>query len=530
MKRTFIILIALLIAAVSCNKEEKLRQEQLQEELDALQNQPAPGVPDPSVEPVYDTGYAFTFDKVRYGVDAGSSVTVNYTLPEESTVEVSVTGGWSATATGGAEGSITVTCPDPAQSGEVVVTATSASGLRTAATLPIIVRDPYSDATRPNIDAMGYYSFKPWNANLENYQKLADAGITMVTVETDEDDYLDQMDMARAVGIKVLAVVGWATGSWYYYMDDESLERLTRLIDSLKDRPELYGYHICDEPNVGNVFELMAIEDKMTQLDPGHPVYVNLRPNGSAEGMGASTYAQYVEVFASMMHLKQLSFDIYPALEGGFTQDDWHMCLSTVASAAKRYGMPLWTFAASCWIDKEAVLLHRAKPSVENILLQAYTNLAYGAQMVQYFTIQDYSGTSYAPIMRDGTWTQAYDDLKTANLTMQKRAFVFKGCNVTKLRQLGNSESHEDALSILDFPPEIKSMWVSYSATVSFVENGDNRYLAVVNNYWSVDQVLAIELNDPVYLIGSDGQFQELAAGVTHFALGKGDMVVLKYK
>lgn len=528
-RRTFIILAAFLIAAASCNKEDKLRLERLQEELDALQNQPVASVPDLSVEPVPGE-YRFTFDKELYGVDAGGSVTVNYTLPEESTVEVSVIGGWSATTTGGAEGSVTVSCPDPAQHGEVVVTATSVSGLRTAATLPIMVRDPYSDATRPKIDAMGYYSFKPWNATLENYQKLADAGITMVTVETDEEDYLHQMDLARAVGIKVLAVIGWATGSWYDAMSEESLKRLKDLIDSLKDRPELYGYHIYDEPSVNLIYQLMAIEDKMLELDPDHPIYVNLHPNASAGSLGVNNYYDYVEAFASMMHLKQLSFDIYPVLDNGLTQSDWHMCLSTVASAAKRYGMPLWTFAASCWIDKEAVLLHRAKPNVANILLQVYTNLAYGAQMVQYFTIQDYGGTSYAPIMRDGTWTQAYDDLKTANLTMQKRAFVFKGCNVIKIRQLGNAESHENALSILDFPPEIKSMWVSHSATVSFVENGGDRYMAVVNNYWPIDQVIAIELNEPAYLIGSDGQFKELDAGITHISLPMGDMVVIKYR
>ena len=45
-------------------------------------------------------------------------------------------------------------------------------------------------------------------------------------------------------------------------MDDESLERLTHLIETLKDRPELFGYHICDEPTVNDIFELMAIEDK----------------------------------------------------------------------------------------------------------------------------------------------------------------------------------------------------------------------------------------------------------------------------
>ena len=73
-------------------------------------------------------------------------------------------------------------------------------------------------------------------------------------------------------------------------------------------------------------------------------------------------------------------------------------------------------------------------------------------------------------------------------------------------------------------------MWVSYSATVSFVENGGDRYMAVVNNYWPIDQIIALELNEPAYMIGSDGQFQELNAGVTHISLPMGDMVVIKYR
>lgn len=528
-RRTFIILAAFLIAAASCNKEDKLRLERLQGELDSLQSQVVPSVPDPSVEPIPGE-YHFTFDKEIYGVDAGSSVTVNYTLPEESTVEVTAKGGWSATATGGAEGSITITVPDPVKHSEVVVTATSVSGRHTAATLPVMVRDPYSDATRPRVESLGYYGFKSWNATLENYQKLADAGITIVTVETDEEDYLHQMDLARAVGIKVLAVIGWATSGWYDSMSEESLARLEKLVDGLKDRPELYGYHIYDEPSVNLIYKLMAIEDRMSKLDPDHPIYVNLHPNASAGSLGVNNYYDYVEAFASMMHLKQLSFDIYPVLEDGTTQSDWHMCLSTVADAAKRHGIPLWTFAASCWIDQESVILHRARPTVANILLQVYTNLAYGAQAVQYFTIQDYSGTSYAPIMRDGTWTDAYLKLQAANLTMQKRSFIFKDCNVTRIRQTGLSESHENALSSVDFPPEINGLKISFSATVSFVENEGNLYMVVVNNYWGVDQKVTVDLNAPAYSIDSEGQFHELATGETELELPRGEMVVIKYK
>jgi hypothetical protein len=246
--------------------------------------------------------------------------------------------------------------------------------------------------------------------------------------------------------------------------------------------------------------------------------------------MGVDTYYEYVNTMADYMNFDFISFDIYPVLVGAI-QSDWHMCLETVADAAKRRGIPFWAFAASTWINKETgTTLKREKPNVYNILLQVYTDLAYGAQAVQYFTIQDYSGTDYAPIMRDGTWTKAYEDLKTANLTMQKRAFVFKDCNVTRIRQLGQSASQESALSRLDFPPEVKSMEVTFSATVSFIENRGNEYIVVVNNYWSADEILTVELEAPAYAISSDGQFQELEPGLTHLWLAKGEIVVLKYK
>ena len=532
MKRIIVIITAALLA-VSCNKQDKIQLAQLQDDLVELQ-QSADGIQVPSAidaVPDEDEDYSFVFDKEIYGVDAAGSVTVGYTLPEDSQIEVIVGDGWSASVNqNGATGTVTISAPDPAKYCDVLLTATSASGRQTASKLPLLIRDPYSDATRPVMEAMGYYSFKPWNANLENYQKLADAGITMVTVETDEEDYLQQMALARAVGIKVLAVIGWATEGWYESMSPESLARLEQLIESMKNRPELFGYHIWDEPSVNHIFELMAIEDKMTQLDPDHPVYVNLRPNGSSEGMGASTYAEYVEVFASMMHLKQLSFDMYPALANGWVQTDWHYCLEIVSDAARRYNKPFWAFAATCWIDLEQVLIDRAKPTVENVQLQVYTDLAYGAQAIQYFTIQDYGGTDFAPIMRDGTWTEAYDILKTVNLRMQKRAYIFKDSKVAKVRQSGEWAPFEASLAYNDLPPEINSLNVSHSGTISFIENNGNEYVAVVNNYPCFDQILSIDFNTPVYLIGSEGQFELLEPGMTHYALKSGEMLVFKYR
>lgn len=529
MKKLILISAMLMLLASSCQKEEKERLAQLQEELAALEQGAAPSVPgsgDPVQAP--EGEYAFSFDKEFYGVDAGSSATIEYTLPEASTVEIVVKDGWTATvAENGTTGTITVTAADPAHPTELLATATSATGRRTATVLPIMVRDPYTSSTRPRLEALGYYCFKPWNATLENYQKLADAGLTMVTLETDEGDWKSYIDIAAQAGLKTLAVVGNQGEYWYHHMEDTAFEEV---VSYLKDCPSVYGYHMCDEPSVDEIWRLMAEKDRIRSIDPIRPIYINLLANASSGSLGVNSYPEYVSIMADYMNFEFISFDIYPILVGAI-QTDWYYCLRTVSDEARKHGIPFWAFAASCWINLETTTtLKREKPTTNNILLQVYTNLAYGAQGVEYFTIQDYGGTNYAPIMRDGTWTQAYEELKTANLTMQKRAFVFSGSEVTKIRQTGPLAPNESYLSKTDLPPEISSMEVTLGTTVSFLENKGNAYIAVVNNYWTADQVVKIEVNSPVYLIDKDARFQLLEPGAQSLWLSMGDMLVLKYK
>ena len=144
-------LMLLTALASSCNKEEKLKVEQLRQEMENLQQQSLPGVPSlPEVAQPEDSEFVITFDKAGYGVDAASSVSIAYSLPEAATVEVLAMDGWNSTvnATGAEEGVIIVTAPDPASPTDIVATATATDGRKTAVTLPIVVRDPYTDATR----------------------------------------------------------------------------------------------------------------------------------------------------------------------------------------------------------------------------------------------------------------------------------------------------------------------------------------------------------------------------------------------
>ena len=527
-KSIYLLLILAFAALPACSEADKLEVERLQAELRQLEGV-GKAVPE-AIEPKTDAIEPFNvvFGKDFYGVDAGGSVSVSYTLSETSEVRLAVSGGLSAELkeVDGKSGQIVVRASDPATPGSILMTVESQSGKRTAVPVNVKVRDPYTDATRPHLNALGYYSFKPAQANIENYRKLADAGITAVTVEGEDYDWEYQMDLARQVGMKVLLIIGFLGGR--YADDPEHYTGLDERVNKVKDRPELLAYHIYDEPSVNAFNRLKLPKERIEALDPVHPVYINLNPEGSSASLGVSTYYEYVDILSTNLKTKLISFDMYPVLPGGL-MTNWHKCLGIVSEIAAKNGIPLWAFAASCWIDQET--LKRAKPTVENLRLQVYNDLAYGAEYVQYFTITSYGGTSFAPIMSySGEWTQAYDILKEANLQASRRAFIFSGGTVKKVRLSNIPFTWDDNLSISDLPPSVKSLYVSREAVISFVENRGNEYMVIVNNDWQNKQSVSFELAEMAYEIDRSGEFCELQPGIVNLEIDEGDMLAIKLK
>ena len=524
------VLLAVLVIPVACNEEQKLELEQLQASLEELQNADGSAVPQAVVPALSDGPFAIVFDQQRYGVDAGSSVTVGYTLSEACAVTVSTREGWTATvnATGATTGTITLTAPDPAAPATFTVTATAENGKIAAAIIPLIVRDPYTDATRTQANLLGYYSLKPQHASEANFQKLADAGLNMVTVECEDYDFKDQVARAWKVGMKSLAIIGFAGDRWAG--DPDNYKYLDELVGYLKEQPGTLAYHVFDEPSTDRIPRLKRIREKIESLDPEHPVYINLNPDGSSASLGTTTYRDYIEAFARDCGVKFLSFDMYPILTDGTYMQGWHMCLRAVSDMARKYGIPFWAFAASCHIDNEGGTIVRGRPSVENLRLQAYTDMVYGAQVVQFFTIQQYGGTTFAPIMLDGTWTEAYDYLKTACHQIQKRGYVFNGCSVEDIRFTDSPAIWGDALSQANLPQQIESIAASGTALVSFIENRGNRYIAMVNQSYTQKISVEVTFNDMVYTIEPDGSFTEHRPGSEEFVIDEGDLMVIKYE
>ena len=535
MKRIHILLLAAAIIAVSCQTEEKQRLEQLQQELSGLEQQPAPSVPPEVDATVPDaTAFTFSFDKQRYGVDAGGSATIEYTLSEAADIDVVVKDGWNAIVDGSgkAEGSITVAAPDPAVASEIVVTATTADGRQTASILPVMIRDPYTDATRTDIAAMAYYCFPQRLVDMDyHFEMLKKCGMNMLSVEW-VDNWQEQLDLAQKYGLKVVLFVNEPGGKYY---EDRSSTLLEETIAVAKNHPALAAYQIFDEPHLMYLDQLRTVKRIIEELDPNpeHPVYLNIGPSNASEATyGTRLFEDYVEILISECDLKFISFDQYPVYIG-MIDPTWIRTLDIIYKACKRHDIPFWAFTLCCreW--------YREDPTLENIRLQCNTNLAYGAQVNQFFVYRNTSGTSYAPLVATwdnsvgifkGEYTTAYDDCRTYCTEMHNRGYVFSGSNVTKIRQCGVPDLYNMSISTNDLPPQIKSIDTGRDALISFVENKGNKYMVVVNSLWESSQEVQIELNDMVYMIDHDGRFTELQPGRSGFTVEGGDMLVFKYE
>lgn len=519
-----ILTVAIALLASGCNQNDKLKVQQLEEELSALKEQQLPGVSDALDITEPETGsFCFEFDKTKYGIDAGSSVSVAYSLQSDATVEIITSGGWSATveSTDGRNGHIVVTCPDPAVQGSIVARATTSDGRTTAATVPLMIRDPFSDVTRTDIRALAYNGFDDNLATDENFRKLVEAGFNMLTVEQ-YHNWRRQLVLAEKYGIQVVLFVNGIAGNYWLYGTTE----LDDVVNEAKNYPALAAYQIADEWSVNEIPQLAYEKNHIEELDPEHPVYINLNPGSSQFPLlryGTETYEEYVERYAADCNLDFITFDQYPVFQG-YIDPTWYMTITIVSETAKRHNIPFWAFTLCCreW--------YREDPTLENIRLQCNTNLAYGAQVNQYFVYCATSGTDYAPIMCDGRYTTAYDTCREYNIEMHNRGFVFAGCDVKKIRSFGFCDGWVKMLLQSDLPHQINCLSVDQEALVSFVENAGNEYLVVVNSLWNKSQTLKLGIEEMVYAIDHDGVFTELQPGMAEFELEGGDMMVIKYK
>lgn len=300
----------------------------------------------------------------------------------------------------------------------------------------------------------------------ERYRELADAGFNhSFSGFPDAAAMTRALDVAQAAGIRLMVSCPELRG--------DPAETARRF----KDHPAVGGYYLRDEPNASAFEELGAWVRRIRAVDEVHPCYINLFPTyASPAQLGSESYREHVARFLAEVPVQVLSFDHYPIL-GDQLREDWYENLEIIAEAARKAGKPFWAFALAVAHDPYPVA------TVAGLRLQVFSDLAYGAQAIQYFTYWTPRSSRWnfhaAPVETDGTRTAVYDRVKQVNAEAQSLAPVFVGSEVTAVGHAGPLPRGTRA-----FAPEAPVTVIEtggHGAVVSRLRQDGHEFLAIVN-------------------------------------------------
>ncbi len=315
---------------------------------------------------------------------------------------------------------------------------------------------------------------------VRRYRELADAGFThSYTYFPNESSQASALDIAQSNGISLLI-------QFPGLKKDPGKAAL-----KFKNHRGLAGYFLMDEAGASQFPELANWVRAIKAVDPAHVCYINLFPNyADKKQLEVASYSEYVERFLRQVPVDLISFDHYPNVDGGI-RPEWYENLETISAAARRSGKPFWAFVLS------AAHARYGSPTLPEMRLQAFSNLAYGAQALQYFTYwapkkPGESGNYHdTPIDYLGNRTATYDHVRLVNASVRALSRVFYGARVIRVMHAGPLLPRGTAA----FRPVAPLRFLSTGgapAVVSTLEKGGRLYLVLVNR--ALDSPIQVKL------------------------------------
>ena len=372
--------------------------------------------------------------------------------------------------------------------------------------------------SKGHIPILGWYSIPPSEATSARYMEMKNAGFDYsFSFLGNLEEVQKSLDAAQKAEMKI--VIGCP----------ELKTETEKTVKRFMNHPALAGYFLRDEPAVDAFTDLGNWAKRVNAVDSKHFCYVNLFPNyATATQLGTSDYREYVNKFAKEVPLHFLSYDSYPLTTAEGVYSKWHQNLEIFTDEAKKAGKPFWGFAQSVLFDD----FHEV-PTLATMRVQMYTNLAYGAQGLQYFTywtpvssIEDFRG---APISLTGKRSAVYDDIKLLNQEIKNLAGVFFGAKLISINYAGK-ETPMGTNRLSTLPASLKVLETGGKpAIVSILENGDKRFLVIVNMDYKHSMQLTLLGNDNLKRILKDGSIVPAQVYDTTVDVGAGDIAVYMF-
>ncbi len=362
------------------------------------------------------------------------------------------------------------------------------------------------------IPVMSWGGISQTEISTENYRKLKDVGVNIdIAFFPNADAIAAALDAAGKAGIKLMISC------------PELKSEPEKTANRFKNHPALEGYYLADEPGRPLFEELAVWNKKLKTADKTHYSFVNLYPdiNSNKNKFGTKNYKEYVDTFDSIFPAPYLSFDFYPVVDGA-VHPRWYENMEFYMRKSQHEGRPFWAFALTtsylAYSDDspqpslndfyqlyksylpEKTFVHEI-PTLAELRLQIFVNLAYGAQGIEYWSFRGYG----SPLDAQGKRTVVYDRVQKISNEIQNYSGIFLGAKVVSVEQTGlNIPSGTKRITHL--PSTIKLLeTVGEGAVVSVLENSGNSFLVIVNRDFENPMKLIIYTDESVKKVMKDG-------------------------
>ena len=382
-------------------------------------------------------------------------------------------------------------------------------------------RHPYRNPVGKEFPILAWYSIRPESEQTkERYQELHEAGFNISFTHFGRVEEVEKgLEACKGTGVKIMVTT----------LDFEA--NASTVVSKLKSHPMVAGWFLRDEPVAKDFAGLRNFKDRIWEQDTTHMLYLNLLPNYvPSKNLGTHSYKEYLQRFVDEIDLGFFSFDNYPVIvtekKDTLLRDLFYSNLEDALATSKETGEPFWAFALSTAHDPYPVATR------EMLRLEVFSNLAYGAQGIQYFTYWNPGNTgtwnfNTAPISLDGHRTHVYYLVKELNQEIKRLTPVFLGASIIDAAHIGTDipkGTHRP--SSLPFPfQEINTD--GPGLLVSHFRNNKKTYLMVVNRDLHHRQTVTVRKNGKVTRIKNGDSFTDHTKE-SRFLLNPGDYLLYK--
>ena len=283
----------------------------------------------------------------------------------------------------------------------------------------------------PTLDASNNYD----NAKNDAVaQKMKNAGFTtvllgdVVALQSKENIEITGMiiDMFYRNGLKSVV---W-TGNW-----SDTEEYAYDTLPNFSNHEGFAGFFTWDEPapttDAMNAVAEYADWYMNVYGEDAAPFMVTLLPSYAEFNGDYTSYPTYVEAYCDIVlskfndteHTKYLSVDSYPIKADGALRDTFLYDWAVLKTYALQYGAEMHAVLQGCGFEDESNgTTYNKAPTEEQMRLQLYTALAFGADSISWWCYEPLEGVTAAA----GKDTQVYNDIKMVNSELATFGSLYK--------------------------------------------------------------------------------------------------------